>query len=571
LFEANYGLWGGRFNPIVPVCKGEIDEAFWSLLRYVDPDLVYTYTPLTQTAIDRIDQEIVPWGIEAHPAHLIGPDQPPHFVPNASQGLVKSRQVLPLLMSQQGGFAFGVAATLLTYFHDRKSPLNKELVKLVTRNFGIVQERALPALPDEWARLQVQNNWTPCELFDCIARTPNLLFPFQASTAHATPPRTDTAQEEYGIIVGDNAETWLYFWNRIFLVRDYLTSRWNTLCLSPSLVRDGSFIGPLREFLKRHVHRSGSSPSSLTLQSFECSEDELAELSAQILNGLDIIPKSKRMCSGEFPRLNVSRPEVYIGWGYGTTHQQGTSRRSLLSAPGSRVPIDQGTWVMDLRVQYIPRFAFYGNEVLSWKLPRRLGVAEAFFNQRCCRVDADYSLSAEMRHLEPFVLMIPDENEIFHRAAGVTHIRSHDPNLRVILTKPKFRRLGPWDKGLYLNGILDLFGGLQSAGRFFEHSYWRGVFERLSLGTPEKEAGLLERVRNGLEKKKHLIGLSGTARALHTGKSRVSDCNITERNRGGPEIGDREPRTGPPGANGQRRSPARGSNPVYQLRIAILA
>ncbi len=52
LFDANYGLWGGRFNPIVPVCKGDIDEAFWSLLRYVDPDLVYTYTALTQTIID---------------------------------------------------------------------------------------------------------------------------------------------------------------------------------------------------------------------------------------------------------------------------------------------------------------------------------------------------------------------------------------------------------------------------------------------------------------------------------------------------------------------------------------
>src|SRR5207249_11224379 len=86
LFEANYGLWGGRFNPIVPVHKGEIDDSFWSLLKYVDPDLVYTYTPLTQTTIDRIDREIVPWEIEAHPAHLMGPDSPPHFVPTASQG-----------------------------------------------------------------------------------------------------------------------------------------------------------------------------------------------------------------------------------------------------------------------------------------------------------------------------------------------------------------------------------------------------------------------------------------------------------------------------------------------------
>lgn len=56
-----------------------------------------------------------------------------------------------------------------------------------------------------------------------------------------------------------------------------------------------------------------------------------------------------------------------------------------------------------------------------------------------------------------------------------------------------------------MNGILDLFGGLQSASHFFEHSYWRGIFERLSLGSPEREEGLFERVRNGLEKKKVLI------------------------------------------------------------------
>src|SRR5664280_2104279 len=176
LFEVNYGLWGGRFNPIVPVCKGDIDEAFWSLLRYVDPDLVYTYTPLTRTTIDRIDQEIVPWRIEAHPAHLAATLPIPHFFPSATEGLVKSGQVLPLLMSQQAGFASGVAASLLTYFHDWKSPLNRELVRLVTRNFGIVQERAFPQVPDEWARLRVQNNWTPWELFQCIADTPNLLF-----------------------------------------------------------------------------------------------------------------------------------------------------------------------------------------------------------------------------------------------------------------------------------------------------------------------------------------------------------------------------------------------------------
>jgi len=505
LFETNYGLWGGRFNPIIPVRKGEIDESFWSLLKCVDPDLVYTYTSLTQSTIDRLDKEIVPWRIEAHPAHLVRPDLPPHFSPNASEGLMKSRQVLPLLISQRLEFG-SAAAVLLTYFHDWKSPLNKELVRLVTRNFGIIQERAFPQVPDEWARLQVQNNWTPWELFHCIACTPNLLFPFQASAAHAIPPpRVDTAQEEYCILVGENAETWVYFWNRIFLVRDYLRLGWNTLCLSHTLLQDDSFVGPLREFLKRHASRSGSSPSSLTIQSFELSEDELTALKERILNGVDVIPRTRKLVSAEFPSLSPSRSEIYIGWGQGTTHQQGTSRESLLNSPRSRVPIDQGTWVMDVRIQYIPRFPFYGNEVLSWKLPRRIGVAEAFFNQRRCRVDADYSFSVEMQRSEPFILRLPDENEIFHRAAGIMETNSYDASLNVVRRKPQFRRLGKWDKGLYLNGILELFGGLQSASRFFEHSYWRGIFERLSLGSPEKEAGILERVRNGLEKKRDLI------------------------------------------------------------------
>jgi hypothetical protein len=506
LFEANYGLWGGRFNPIIPVRNGEIDEAFWSLLRYVDPDLIYTYTPLSQITIDRVGREIGPWRIEAHPPHLSGPDPPAHYSPSLSQELVKSSQVLPLLMSQSS-FIAPTPITLLTYFTDWKTPLNRELVRLVARNFGIAYENAYPFLLEEWPRLQIQNNWTPWELFHCIAHTPNLLFPFQGSAAHAIqPPRSDVGRDEYCILVGDSAETWLYFWNHIFLVHDFLRLGWNSLCLAPALLREESFVGPLREFLKHHARRSGSSPSSLTLLSFECSESELSELKARILNGLDVIPRSKKLGPGEFPTLDVARPEIYVGWGSdSTTYQQGTSKESLFSPPRSRVPIDRGIWVMDLRVRYFPQFDFYGNEVLSWKLPRRAGVAEAFFNQRRCRVDANYCLSVEMRHLEPFILRVPEETEMFHRVAGVIEIDSYDSNLRIVRKKPRFCRLSPWDKGLYLNGILEIFGGLQSASRFLGHSFWRGIFERLSVGAAEKEAGLFERVRNTLEKKRSLI------------------------------------------------------------------
>jgi hypothetical protein len=102
LFDANYGLWGGRFNPIIPVQDGEIGEEFWSLLTYADPDLVYSYTQLKQSTVDRIDREIVPWRIEAHPPHLFESHPQPHYHPHLLDELVKSRQVLPLLIDWAG-------------------------------------------------------------------------------------------------------------------------------------------------------------------------------------------------------------------------------------------------------------------------------------------------------------------------------------------------------------------------------------------------------------------------------------------------------------------------------------
>jgi len=48
LFQTNYDLWGGRFNPLIPVRKGVISDGYWALLRYVDPDIIHTHTALPE-------------------------------------------------------------------------------------------------------------------------------------------------------------------------------------------------------------------------------------------------------------------------------------------------------------------------------------------------------------------------------------------------------------------------------------------------------------------------------------------------------------------------------------------
>jgi hypothetical protein len=504
LFEANYNLWGGRFNPIIPVRHGEIAEPFWSLLRCVDPDIVYAYASLSATSIERIQRELVPCRIEAHRFKLDGSDQYRHFPPTAASELVKARNVLPLLMTRR--FGYTDHPLLLTYFHDFKTPRNKELYRLIARNFGIIEENVFPPLPNEWQRLTIQNSSTPIELFHFLANTSNLIFPFQASEAHSPSlAHAGDRREEYCILVGDSPETWLYFWNRTFLVSEQFRRHWNTLCLPMTLLREDSFVGPLREFVKRYARRSGNHPSSFALQSFEHSEEELSALKIKLLNGLDVLPRSQMLATAAFPTTSDSnRSALYRSWGLdATTYQQGTSRASLFSPPRASISFDRGTWMMDLRVQYVPQVDFYDNEVLSWKLPRRPGVAEAFFSNS--RIDADHSISVEMRQLTPFQLSLPDERSTFYRVAGLIETVSYDTDLRVIRTKPKFSRMVLGDKALYLNGILELFGGLQMAGRFFGHRYWREIFERLSKGAPEKEDGLLERIRNTVDKKKETI------------------------------------------------------------------
>lgn len=41
LIHANLGLWGGRYNPIVPVKNGKVTDGYGDMLKFYDPDHVY--------------------------------------------------------------------------------------------------------------------------------------------------------------------------------------------------------------------------------------------------------------------------------------------------------------------------------------------------------------------------------------------------------------------------------------------------------------------------------------------------------------------------------------------------
>jgi hypothetical protein len=51
VFADCYDRWGGRFSLIAPCLNGRIAPTYWSWLEAYDPDIVYSYVPLSRTDV----------------------------------------------------------------------------------------------------------------------------------------------------------------------------------------------------------------------------------------------------------------------------------------------------------------------------------------------------------------------------------------------------------------------------------------------------------------------------------------------------------------------------------------
>jgi hypothetical protein len=138
-------------------------------------------------------------------------------------------------------------------------------------------------------------------------------------------------------------------------------------------------------------------------------------------------------------------------------------------------------------------------------LRKRFGVAGVFVQGHASRIDRTHSVSVEMRYQGPFRLRRPSESEVLRLLLEAARTRTYSENLQVKEEKRRFNAIVASDKALYVSGIIELFSGLQQAGHFFEHSFWRNVFEHLSKRGPETEKKLFERVINKLSKHKETI------------------------------------------------------------------
>jgi hypothetical protein len=474
-------VWGGRLSPIVPVIKGEISPAYRKILLNFDPDWIYSYTRVPQTLIDGLVSEIGPIQLAKHSDSLLQGEHP-HYIPSISDQLVRVHGLLPLATEQR----WFQTPALVTYGGKGNADT------LISRNFGLLRNNVLSEqIAKEIQQLQFDDSVDFAGFLELAsANTGGLLFPYAATCARAIcDGGIDTHGATYSLFVGGKLSDWLAFWNHIFTVASGTRASWKALCLPPHALSDARTVEALTKFLRRFAYRNGQNPPYLKWISSALSESELRSLASPYMSGkIDAIFQFALEEEWSVPDL-ATREKFWFGFGgggfgqpevLGTTAHQIPNTGGLVDLPSLPFQVrNDDRWIRDVHIEYRADQPYYGNEELVYQLPRKNLMAAAF----CAlpgRIDADGGLSFEMRPKAPLFLTIPEDRTLILSAIGCGRRVRYTGDFGWKDQSPVFEDHGLSDKARYCRGVLNLFGGLQSAHQMFESRFWRRNIYRLA-------------------------------------------------------------------------------------------
>src|SRR5579864_208941 len=548
IFADCYNRWGGRCSLIAPCVNGRIAPSYWPWLESYDPDIVYSYVPLSRADVLEVHERLSPAQYFFHKPvreprlDAFGFKPSYEFTPLSSLSTIfRLARYRPMTgegapvkiidswhtenpsrflmdnfgtyhLSQGGGIYppdAAAAASLLTIVSPEKQS---------DRRYGV--PRDLNAIPNEMAAFR-----------EFAERRATSLSAVSMLFAPKLEIEARRWSGSFNLVVGDTFADRILFWNARLLIPAWLDPELCCLRVGLDQLRDPEFLIILGELLKRHNHVNAGAggPARLTIRSVSLGTEQLAEaqqlvsstkpwgpVTTEVVAGLDdIVPPvlalGKARVGSRFGCELFPRPDwTHFMWSPPIARPSACVPDHLLDAP-VRQAFTQGYWCTDFIFEYDgpgPRFA---NEN-RWMLPRRWRMAGAFKS----------SLVAGPQHAAPpsgrrgrdgilalFVsadhpvetIKVPTAYEAMQHALVVDgawaepdaeHGRVHPPS-KAVWTEPS-------NEARYLTGILGMTGGLRPASQFLLHPFLRENFAKLG-GTPNVPADKVTPTVNRLRKR----------------------------------------------------------------------
>ena len=477
--------WGGGFWPIVPTDGQVFSEDWWSVLEAVDPDVVYALCALTDQASDRINRRLAP-------AVLI----------NASPA-ERTRRGGHLLMHSHDIESLE-AYQLLADHMQRRSHLGVRFLHLTDsgqaaadraffiRNFGTIQ----PTLATRTAYQSVEHELVTVHentKSDVLARFlkfhGEMITPRDLCRLYAPRPfelAYNSFTSGFQLVIGDTVDDVAFAWNR-GLTSEGHAGR-DVLWLDGASARDPAFIRLAAEWIK-HVFWNQQQQLRGVVVSYSEDVELLSSVAAVVREVAWLACEPRRLEQGRFPF--EARPQSGGSLRYPSLFEQAPRRSEHIPLSGNRGMIGvprpsfvtrtagQGGWMLDLDVEYHLDPPRYSNRSDSWRLPRRAKLGHLFCSDgRTARIIRGGLPSLAVSPAEQSItLRIPSKRELLWSLLEPLPPRNEGG---VVQPKFLFGEVRTSEQGRRFRGMVELFGGVDQAGRIFEDSFWRTVFLELA-------------------------------------------------------------------------------------------
>lgn len=481
---------GGRCNPIVPVEENHIGSGWESILLSLDPDVLYTFIPLSEDLRKHLNQCLRPSRIiTAHSAH-----RHPHgwqISESEIGGIRLTDADLPFKKT-----ILSSPSTPKIVFDDF-AEIKDTPESFCLRNFGGFSEREWEtfALESKGINLIPVSEITSPETFlATMLPSYGRLYPAQLSTAGVdramfrSPLGNST--ETYEIVIGDSIRDFLYVWNR----STTLAFSWNrrALWLPANSIASHAMLSNAAQWLRECKSPNGHDVECKVL-SYSIGEQELQafaqKLQPQIYTrtSYSVLERDESCnmhgvstsgCPSKSHRFEFGESDTAFGVPY--------PEQALYSKLSN-----QG-WVVEIEFESPQSSIGSIFKNTLWHLPSRYRLDKKFVDhQQPSRISSAGHLVVEVSaDKRTFPIKIPSAKEL-------CDVLLVEPEVRDSIMKVgQFRRLDTSSDGQYLWSILRLFGSLQSAEQLFDDEGWRNVIFDMIGG----ERILKEEVHSSLEK-----------------------------------------------------------------------
>jgi hypothetical protein len=553
IIEFNSNHWGGRYNPIIPIVDGNISEDYWKLLKFSDPDIIYTFVEPDLSLIKRIHKEISPIYFKLHKEYGISKNAEPMYRIDIDDQ-IRINSLYKVINESSTDPIF--PPTLFSYYNQNE---DKDFL-LIKRNFGAINEAVAPnRIPSEVKTLKLDENYTFTQVLNKISSIRNIVTPMQLSEIKSQyyEPKYFYGNNFFALIIGDDIWDFLYFWNRNITLPSFRRKMISQLCLPLWAIESDEQRIAVRDFISRTFWPSGNSGVTVLLVSNEVNESTLIDIGNSLLKGSQL-----------YREVKVIKPNTFTSFQIGSMvknlliskHFQLIDSRSILENVFppflDNVFISNSfvskKWMLDFQIEYRPEKFSYINISYYWNLPKKLNISRYFINNIPGRITNDGWLSFEMDSDKKIIeLIIPSDFSVINSYLIGFDTPYHTDDVRKDFLKEKEnektkKEIRISDKGYYTRGVIKKFPSIWHSSEFIENRFWRIVLENLCHVTPETKEKLLEPIVNRInkidantwielsnrneEKQKWFANfILTTAKNLHSKEAKISFNDLLER------------------------------------------